>query len=269
MGAANSASDHPRSPANLIARTVWLEISRREEYFALLILMGLYLVFAIGARLVGNTQPEAVALMLNMGLWFSATLSALLTLVTSVRLIPAEIEARTLYPLLAKPVTRGEVVLGKFLAVSSAGCLCLLVFTALTSLTWAAEFPMPGQDMLLFAQAFILQAAALALLGSLAMLLSLLAPKAPAMLVAGFLYFAGTSALNVLRSAVGSSSLANGIDWTLNYIPHFSKLCLFQRFTDGASALPWSDFGALLLHALLTTFLLLTLAARAFERRVI
>lgn len=269
MAVAGAVSDRPQPAPYLIARSVWLEIRRREEYFALLILMGLYLVFAIGARLVGNTQPEAVALLLNMGLWFSATLAALLTLVTSARLIPAEIEARTLYPLLAKPVTRGQVVLGKFIAVSSAGCLCLLAFTALTSLTWAAEFPMPGQDMLLFVQAFILQSAALVLLGALAMLLSLLAPKAPAMIVTGFLYFAGSSAMNVLRSALAGSRFSNGVDWVLNYIPHFSKLCLFQRFTDGAAPLPWADFGALLVHALLTTGLFLILAARAFERRVI
>ena len=103
--AQTTAEKASRAPM-LVARSVWLEILRREEHLAIFILMGLYLLTAIGARLTGGATPEAVALMLNMGLWLSGALAAVLIIVNGARLIPNEIEAKTLYPLLAKPVRR-------------------------------------------------------------------------------------------------------------------------------------------------------------------
>jgi ABC-type transport system involved in multi-copper enzyme maturation permease subunit len=257
------------SPSLLVARVVWLEIRRREEFLALFILMGLYLLFALGARLVGNTQTEAVALMVNMGLWISSALSAVLTLVTTVRLIPSEIEARTLYPLLAKPVERGEVILGKFLATTAAGWLCLFVFTLLTTLTWAAKFPLPGQDGIMFVQAFLLQGLALALLCGFSLFLSLVVPRSVAILVGGLLYFGGGSLLNILRGAATNTALKEALDWCFYYLPDFSKLCLLQRFTDGAPSLPWGEWISLAAYSILCSLFFLMAATKLFERRAI
>jgi ABC-type transport system involved in multi-copper enzyme maturation permease subunit len=253
-------------PCVLVARVVWLEIRRREEYKALLILMGLYLAFALSARAVGNTQEESVALMLNMGLWLSASLSALLTLLCAARLIPSEIEARTLYPLLAKPVTRGEVLLGKVLASVAAGWGCLALFTFLTAVTWAAEFPLEGQDSLMFLQAFLLQAAALLMLATFSVLLSLALPLSAAILIAGLFYFGGGSALNLLESLSGQSAR---VTWMTHYLPHFDKLCLLQRFTDGAPALPWGEWAGLMGYALALALFFLSVSARLFAKKVV
>lgn len=261
--------DRPEPASLLIARVVWLEIRRREEYLALLILMGLYLLFAIGARVVGNTQPEAVSLMLNMGLWISASLSAVLTFITAVRLIPSEIESRTLYPLLAKPVHRGEVVFGKFIATTAAGWGTLTVFCALTSLTWAATFPLPGQHLGMFVQAFILQLGAVMLLCSLSLFLSLVVPRSVALLVMGMLYFGGGSIFNVVRSAVRDTAGSAVVNWLLDYIPNFAKLTLFQRFTDGAPALPMMEWLGLMAYTILLSLLLLAVSTRIFERKAI
>ncbi len=262
-------SNKPTPAPLLIAKGVWLEILRREEYLALLILMGLYLVFAIGARLVGNTQTEAVALMLNMGLWLSSALAAVLTLLTSVRAISKEIETRSLYPLLAKPVHRGEIVLGKFLAGVSAGCVAFAIFIILTTLTWTAKFPLPGQNPWMLLQALVLQLLALGLLGSFSMALSLVTPTSVAILVAGFLYFAGTPALNLINTLLRDSVIAAPVKWILAYIPQFSHLCLLQRFTDGAAALPLSEWLALLAYGMILTFGFLVIATKLFERRAV
>ncbi len=262
-------SGKPTPAPLLIAKGVWLEILRREEYLALLILMGLYLIFAIGARLAGNTQTEAVALMLNMGLWLSSALAAVLTLITSVRAITHEIETRSLYPLLAKPVYRGEIVLGKFLAGVLAGCTTFAVFILLTTLTWTTKFPLPGQDPLMLFQALVLQLLAFTLLGSFSLALSLVTPTSVAILVAGFLYFAGTPTLNIIHTLLRDSPVATFSNWLLAYIPQFSRLCLLQRFTDGAPALPWAEWLALMAYGVVLTLGFLVIATRLFERRAV
>jgi ABC-type transport system involved in multi-copper enzyme maturation permease subunit len=265
--AGRTRSEKVSSPSMLVARSVWLEMLRREEHSAVFILMGLYLVAAIGARLVGGTRPEAVALMLNMGLWLSAALAAVLTLLNGARLIPNEVEARTLYPLLAKPIRRREVVLGKCFAATAAGCAVFILFTLLTTLTWTAAFPLPGQDLLMFGQAIVLQALALLLLCSLTVFSSLLLPKAVTVLLVGFLYFGGTPTLNLIRSALRDTAFYQAVDWVLWYVPDFSRLCLLQRFTDGASPLGSLEWLALFGYGAVFSFVFLALSTFIFEKR--
>ena len=265
--ASHTRAEGASSPPMLVARSVWLEILRREEHSAIFILMGLYLLLAIGARLTGGTRPEAVALMLNMGLWLSAALAAVLILVNGARLIPNEIEARTLYPLLAKPIRRHEVVLGKIIATTVAGWAVFVLFILLTTLTWTAAFPLPGQDLLMFGQAVLLQALALLMLCSLTVLSSLLLPKAVTILLVGFLYFGGTPTLNIVRSAFRETAIFPVVDWVLWYVPDFSRLCLLQRFTDGASPLVFLEWLALLGYGAVFSIVFLALSTFIFEKR--
>ncbi|MCB9769522.1 MAG: ABC transporter permease subunit [Candidatus Omnitrophica bacterium] len=260
--------DETPAPA-LVARVVWLEIRRKEEYLALFILMGLYLMIAIGARLVGDGRDESVALMLNMGLFLSSSLAAVLTLLTASRLIPSEVENRTLYPLLAKPVHRREVILGKFLATLTAGVSAFALFTLMTTLTWVQKFPIAGQDLFMFIQAAILQVIALGLLASVALLLSLVLPKAVTILTVGMLYFAGEPILNVLRSVTRDWTVGPAVDNVLSLIPSFSNLTLLQRFTDGAPALGFGEFLGLCLYGLIPMLVFLGLASHLFERKEI
>ena len=257
------------SPLYLVAKVVWLEIRRKEEYLALFILMGLYLTIAIGARLVGDAREESVTLMLNMGLFLSSALASVLTLLTASSLIPSEIENRTLYPLLAKPIDRREVILGKFVATVLSGVLVFAVFTLFTLLTWVQKFPIAGQDLGMFVQAAVLQIIAIGLLASIALLLSLTLPRAVTILAVGTLYFAGDPILNIIRSMTRDLRIAQGIDHFLACIPHFSKLTLLQRFTDGASALGGGEFVGLCAYGLIPTLVFLGLASHLFERREI
>ena len=60
-------------------------------------------------------------------IWLSTLIIAV---ITAARQIPAERENRTIFPLLAKPVTRWQVIAGKFLGCWIACGFCLLVFYA-------------------------------------------------------------------------------------------------------------------------------------------
>ena len=102
------------------------EMYRRKDFYVLFILTAL-ITLLMGAVNFFNDDKivrflKEVSLLL---IWLS-TLTIAIT--TTARQIPAERENRTIFPLLAKPVTRAELILGKFLGCWLACGLALLVF---------------------------------------------------------------------------------------------------------------------------------------------
>ncbi len=109
-----------------LAGVVIKELYRRKDFYVLFfltalvtLLMGALNIFDDG-RVVRYLKEICLLL-----IWISALVIAL---VTTARQIPAERESRTIFPLLAKPVTRGHVVLGKFLGCWLAAGISLVVF---------------------------------------------------------------------------------------------------------------------------------------------
>lgn len=96
-----------------IASIVIKELIRRKDFYVLFVLTGLITLLMASISLFKEDDAlrgiQEVCLLL---IWISGLVIAL---GTAARQIPAERESRTIFPLLAKPVTRGQVVVGKFL----------------------------------------------------------------------------------------------------------------------------------------------------------
>ena len=102
---------------------VWLsfvELWRRNDIFALLILALALLVPLSMASPFGaagaSRYLDEVALLLIWGF------SLFIALGTGARLFPPEFESRTIYPLLSKPISRGALLVGKYLGAVAASC---------------------------------------------------------------------------------------------------------------------------------------------------
>jgi ABC-type transport system involved in multi-copper enzyme maturation permease subunit len=119
-------------PIGLITWSGLLEIKRRKDVYVLSILIGIYLVFVLVTRIVGIDSEETARFLLNLGLSVAFFLAAVLTASAAGRQLSSEWEDRTIYPLLAKPVSRLEVILGKWLGVVIAGSIVMLVLSLLT-----------------------------------------------------------------------------------------------------------------------------------------
>ena len=109
-----------------LAGVVIKELYRRKDFYVLFVLTAL-LTFAAGAINFFHDEKivryvKDICLLL---IWVSALVIAI---VTTARQIPAEREARTIFPLLAKPVSRGQIIVGKFLGCWLATGVALLVF---------------------------------------------------------------------------------------------------------------------------------------------
>ena len=109
-----------------IAGVVIKELYRRKDFYVLFVLSALITLAAGSVNffkdLVMVRYMKDICLLL---IWFSTIIIAV---ITAARQIPSEKESRTIFPLLAKPVSRGQVIAGKFLGCWLATGLAVLVF---------------------------------------------------------------------------------------------------------------------------------------------
>jgi ABC-type transport system involved in multi-copper enzyme maturation permease subunit len=109
-----------------LAGVVIKELYRRKDFYVLFVLSAL---LTLAAGTVNFFHDEKIVRYIKdlclLLIWISALLIAI---VTTSRQIPAEREARTIFPLLAKPVSRAQIIAGKFFGCWFATGLALLVF---------------------------------------------------------------------------------------------------------------------------------------------
>src|SRR5205814_8647602 len=114
------------STISALAGVVIKELYRRKDFYVLFFLTGLLTLVLGSVKFFHDDKivrylKELVLLLI----WISALVIAI---VTTARQIPAERENRTIFPLLAKPVSRAQVIVGKFFGCWLACGLVLLVF---------------------------------------------------------------------------------------------------------------------------------------------
>jgi ABC-type transport system involved in multi-copper enzyme maturation permease subunit len=109
-----------------VAGVVIKELYRRKDFYVLFILTVVICLVMASVNIYNDTEIiryiKAICLLL---IWIS---SLVIAITTTARQIPAEREQRTLLPLLAKPLTRAQLIFGKFLGCWLACGLVLLCF---------------------------------------------------------------------------------------------------------------------------------------------
>src|SRR5436190_5234706 len=109
-----------------IAGVVIKELYRRKDFYVIFVFTAL-IALIFGSMNFFNDSGivrylKEITLLL---IWIA---SLVIAISTAARQIPSEKESRTIFPLLAKPITRTEFLLGKFLGVWMACGIALLVF---------------------------------------------------------------------------------------------------------------------------------------------
>ncbi len=110
----------------LIARGVLLEAVRRKEIYAVVLLS---LLLIGGIMTVNFFNLEGVSKFYReTALKIMSVATAITTVVLASRQLPREFSNRTIYPLLAKPISRWTFLVGKLLGVLLAAAFCLALF---------------------------------------------------------------------------------------------------------------------------------------------
>ncbi len=250
----------------LITRTVWLEFLRRKDFYVVMILVGLFMMGIVVVRVIGVENPATARFLMSLGLLISYTLAAILTATVAARQLPNEIEKRTLLPLLAKPVSRAEVILGKSLAVATVACSCLIVFLLLS---WAPVPRLADQHFSAFVQMAVLRMVALCLLGIYTIALSLFMPGVVAILVSLATFFAAPTIVNFTAQVVGNSWRFGGtlIERILAIVPDFSVFEHSQRYVEGATPMAISSVFAALAYGAAFSVFFYSLTVWRFNRK--
>jgi Cu-processing system permease protein len=102
------------------------ELYRRKDFYVLFVLTAL-ITLVLGSVNFFN-DPKIVRYLKDICLLLIWISSLVIAITTAARQLPAERENRTIFPLLAKPVTRGQVIVGKFTGCWLACGVALLVF---------------------------------------------------------------------------------------------------------------------------------------------
>ena len=250
-----------------LVRLSLLELWRRNDMFALLVLAVALLVPLSLARPFGTAGAtrycDDAALILVWGY------SIFVSLGVGARLFPGEFSSRTIYPLLAKPVSRGELLVGKYLGGVVAAWSALGFFYAL----WAVSSTLRGGGVAVpcLLQAFALHAVFAALVVAAAVAGSfLLTPSANATLLAivfpAMLFF-GRRLPDFAESAPGPARLlVRAAYWIA---PHAEFFDMRQRLVHGWGGVEPAVFLAAAGYGIAYALLLLLLARFLFERKAL
>ncbi len=121
-----------------IARTTIGEAIRRRVLLVILLIGVLFVAIAPGLSVLSARQELTVLKSLTLGI--IQLTSAVIAIVLTVYLIPNEIERRTIYTILSKPVRRWQFLLGKYFgAVGALGLMMALMTITLIVVFWVMK----------------------------------------------------------------------------------------------------------------------------------
>ena len=256
--------DKAPGPVWIIVRAVFLETIRRREFYVLLLFMGLFLLGALISRVIGIENPATATFLLNLGFTMAYNFALLLTLLTVSRQFPDELESRTLYPLLAKPISRAQYLLGKYLASFLIGLITLVVLLVMAAL------PVPAMESFSigsFFQMFALSVLGLAMVGAIAMLLSFLTPKILNVVIVSALVLVAPRVLGLCYVSSMGLAVQPVVGFVLGLIPNFSKVDLIQHYTDGLPPIALQDLLARAMHVAGVILVSLGISTWLIERK--
>ncbi|MBL8087758.1 MAG: ABC transporter permease [Chthonomonas sp.] len=120
-----------------IAATTVGEAIRRKVLLIILFIGVLFVAIAPGLQVLSARQEEAVLKGLTLGI--IQLTSVVIAIVLTVYLIPNEIERRTIYTILSKPVLRAQFLLGKYLGAVAALALMMSLMTSVLLVVYAVQ----------------------------------------------------------------------------------------------------------------------------------
>ena len=247
----------------LLAGQTMREIIRSKLLYSLLI----FALLLIGSSMfvAQLTIGEWDRIILDMGLAAIELSGLLIAVLLGVGLVAGEIDRRTIYPTLAKPVSRGAFVFGRYLGLlAMLGINVAVMMAALAAVLGAATYRMSGVAM----TASLLIFVELALIAAAAMFFASFTNPvlASAFSLAFFLIGHLLADLNAFRER-SHSGLAKSVTGALYHLlPNLELLNLKSQAANGLPVPPGFTSSAALYGSAYASTLLL-LAIGVFSRR--
>jgi ABC-type transport system involved in multi-copper enzyme maturation permease subunit len=247
-----------------IAKNAFREAVRDRILYNLILFV---LLITAGAIFLGElTAGQESRVIVNLGLSSILLFGSFIAIFVGVSLVWKEIEKRTIYSVLSKPVGRFEFIVGKYLGL----CLTLLVNVAVMGAGVSLALLYVGGGRLAGAiwGAVLLIFFELTIVTAVAIMFSSFSTPALSALLTFFVFLIGhfSSSLLDLAVNIGSRSavwLFTGIYYLLPNLSNFS----FIANTASGTVPPAAMVGGAALYALVYDIILLTITVMIFSRR--
>ncbi|MGA3265895.1 MAG: ABC transporter permease subunit [Verrucomicrobiota bacterium] len=249
-----------------VAGIVIKELYRRKDFYVLFILTALICLLMGSVNIFNDDRIirflKAICLLL---IWIA---SLVIAVTTAARQIPTERENRTLLPLLAKPLTRPQLILGKFFGCWFAcglALLCFYLFFGALAASREHQWPWAHYFQAATLHWFMLGiVVALSLLGSLVFA----APSSNATIIlvaVAFILFVGR---HLDQVALQFPGLGRTIVYAVYFaIPHLELFDTRDLIVHEWPLIRWSYFSLALLYALAYTAFFLLATCLVFRRK--
>ena len=249
-----------------IARNAFREAVRDRVLYNLVLFVLLLTGAAIFIGELSGGQERKI--IVDLGLSAMLLFGVFIAIFVGVGLVYKEIERRTIYSIFAKPVTRGEFIVGKYLGLCLTLLVNILVMGAGVSL--ALIYVSRGWDPLALSiwPAILLIYVELMILTGVALLFSSFSSPALSALLTFFIFIIGhfSADLRGLATSMGSTGarwLFGGIYYLL---PNLANLSYITPAAHGQ--LPEAiQLGAAVLYSLIYIAVILSAATLIFSRR--
>ncbi len=252
----------------VIARMVLKEIFRKKDFYVALILIFAILFYA--SQLQFYNTAKITRYLMELGLMLVFLFSVILTVSLAARQYPAEIQSRTAYVLLAKPISRFQFIAGKFLGSLLAGWAAFTIFYAVFVLIVSVKAGAPVSPVLALQTYYLF----------------LLCLMTAAAMASAFSYFLTVSAnitvsliLYILINTYGAGlkHSSESLFWLSRLIgegsyyllPHFEFFDLRQRFIHEWAPLSPGLMAFLTFYALAYSAFFLVLSRIRLEKRAL
>jgi ABC-type transport system involved in multi-copper enzyme maturation permease subunit len=248
-----------------VALLTWLDLVRRKDLYVVLICMMLYVIGTVATRIIGIHDAATAHFLMSAGFSLCGILAALLGISLASRAFPEEFEHGTLMTLLAKPVSRIEVVFGKTIAIASLVLGSYLVFVAMTLMAVPSA---SGIASFVLVQVVVLQLLSLLLLCMAVLACSMHYPAMVTAVVAILWYFGTGTAVHMIERTVllRLPGWDNAFERVLSWIPDPSMFGHVEAFAGAHGALSPALFWGLCGYGILWSIAFFLYAAVRFER---
>lgn len=243
-----------------------LESVRRRDFLVVLILTVLLIVGAYSFTFFGVSGLEMFVK--DMAFTSVALFSTILGVIISARQVPEEIQRKTIYPILARPINRWQFLVGK---MAVAWINSVIVFLALSAVATCALALMHIYLTPIYLQYLLLKCLSFLWLCGFTIFLSTVFSQGAAVTL-GLILSLGSSAFDrtfVMVSGPTSRAMTPILQILYGLLPHYALFDLSQKVVYEWEPISWSVVLLLALYALVIGPFWLWLGWLRFRRQAV
>ena len=249
----------------VVAGMVWLETVRRKDAYVLLILLATLLGMLATRKVFGIGGVSRYVV--DAGLLMTWILSWGLGIAVTARQLPDEESKGTIMPLLAKPLSRAELVVGKWLGAWTVTAAATAAFCVLVALVaWLRGGPV---DLVALAQGWLAHCGGLSVVCSMALWCSVRLHQDAAVTLGWVLTAGATLVVPRIPAILVDASPLRSYVLQLCYhlLPHLEVFDMRRRIVHGYGPASWGSLGLVLLYGSVVTLFFLVWSWLLYRRK--